>query len=73
MPTKAPIFAHRHYVVIARLMGESETHAKFAAALMQFMILENPKFNRARFRKAMLDAKAAKLQQPGVYILDEID
>jgi len=54
--TTTPLFTQRHYVVIAKLMGENPDPFDFLGALLTFIENDNPKFDRERFTMAVFKA-----------------
>jgi len=57
---KTPLFTHKHYNVIAKLMGEATDGEAFCVDLCKYFVQDNPKFDMERFRKAGVAANRKK-------------
>jgi len=49
---KGPIFQHRHYAAIAKVLSEAKTAAGIESALLVLFQRDNPGFDAARFLAA---------------------
>jgi hypothetical protein len=49
---KGPLFQHRHYAAIAKVLSEAHTHAGVESALLVMFQRDNPNFDATRFLAA---------------------